>query len=283
MKLRIRSRTGVETLTIDPSWTLAHLKAILNATTLRAGYPPHVVDAPDELPVTTLFSDGDIIVVSATAATPPMQTLSTTTQLSTPKRDMVIRVVPDDNSCLFRSVNALLSKPNTSTAVYALRQEVSLVVAGAPMLYNEAFLGRSNADYCAWIMSDSAWGGAIELSILAERFAVEIAAFDLKTMRLDRYGEGRGFGKVGYLVYDGIHYNYAAEARTGMDVTLFDVTDKVAMNAARAIAQKEHDGKKFTDTANFSLRCEDCGEKLTGERQASIHAQTTGHSNFAEK
>lgn len=282
MKLRIRSKTGVETLTVDPSWSLAYLKANLNATALRAGYPPHVVDAPDELPVTALFSDGDIIVVSATTVTPPVQTQSMQTQPSAPKRSLVIRVVPDDNSCLFRSVNALLSRPDTSATVYALRQEVSLVVAGAPMLYNEAFLGRSNADYCAWIMSDNAWGGAIEISILAERFAVEVAAFDLKTMRLDRYGEGRGFGKVGYVIYDGIHYNYMAETKTGTDVTLFDVDDKAAMNAARTIAQKEHNGKKYTDTANFSLKCEDCGEKLTGESQATNHAQTTGHSNFAE-
>lgn len=282
MRLRVRSRTGIETLTVDPSWTLANLKANLSATALRAGYPPHVVDAPDELPVTALFSDGDIIVVSAAATTSPTPVLSAQTLTPSPKRSMTIRVVPDDNSCLFRSVNALLSRADTPGSVHALRQEVSLVVASAPVFYTEAFLGRRNGEYCAWIMSDNAWGGAIELSILAERFAVEIAAFDLKTMRLDRYGERKGFGKVGYLVYDGIHYNYIAGTKGGTDVTLFDVNDKAALEEAKALAEKEHAGKKYTDTANFALNCEDCGERLTGEKQATAHAQATGHSNFTE-
>lgn len=196
---------------------------------------------------------------------------------------MVLRVVPDDNSCLFRSVNALLSRPDTDSSVYELRAEVSAVVAAAPQLYSEAFLGRPNSEYCAWIMSDNAWGGAIELSILSSRFAVELAAFDLKTMRLDRYGEGKGYGKVGYLVYDGIHYNYVALERRGRTgVTMFDLNDRSAMDSARALAQKEHDGKQFTDTASFALRCGQCNTILKGEKEAVEHASKTGHTDFQE-
>lgn len=196
---------------------------------------------------------------------------------------MFVRVVPDDNSCLFRSVNALLTRPNNDSSVYDLRAEVSAVVTASPQLYSEAFLGRPNAEYCAWILSDNAWGGAIELSILSARYAVELAAFDLKTMRLDRYGEGNGYGKVGYLVYDGIHYNYMAlEKRGNPDVTIFDLADSSAMDRARSLAQKEHDAKKFTDTANFALRCGQCNTILKGEKQALEHASMTGHTDFQE-
>lgn len=284
MKLRIRSSTGVKTMTVDPTWTLAYLKTTLNASALRAGYPPHIVDAPDELTLSTLFSNGDVIVVAAAANSPQVTpSKPVTTAKPVAKASLVVRVVPDDNSCLFRSVNSILRRPDSSSSVFALREEVASVVSRNPSVYSEAFLGRPNAEYCAWIMSENAWGGAIELSILAERHAVVLAAFDIKTMRCDRYGEGRQFPKIGFLVYDGIHYNYMAEAHSGKaDVCLFDVNDSKAFNAAKEKAQKEHNEHKYTDTQAFSLICVDCGKLLKGEKEALEHAKATGHTNFTE-
>ena len=40
--------------------------------------------------------------------------------------------------------------------------------------------------------------------------------------------------------------------------------------------------KKFTDTANFTLRCGVCNRGLTGEKEAVEHAKSTGHQNFQE-
>ena len=48
-----------------------------------------------------------------------------------------------------------------------VRQVIADAVAGDPDQYNEAFLGRPNEEYCAWIEDPRRWGGAIELSILA--------------------------------------------------------------------------------------------------------------------
>lgn len=282
LRLRVRSSTGVQTISVDSSSTLHQLKSQLNASALLSGYPPKPIDASDDLPLAALLSDGDSVVVkssSAVHANPPVSRGN----VSIGSRPMVIRVVPDDNSCLFRSVNSLLSRPNSHSKVMELRQEVSSVVSSAPQVYTEAFLGRPNAEYCAWILSDNAWGGAIELSILAQRFAVQIAAFDLKTMRLDRYGEGNGYSKVGYLIYDGIHYNYMASPLGGVDVTLLDINDEGSLISARKVAQREHDSKKFTDTANFTLICGDCGVGLNGEAEAVAHATASGHTNFREK
>ena len=47
--------------------------------------------------------------------------------------------------------------------------------------YSEAYLGRENHKYCTWILSKDAWGGAIEVQILAEYFQVEIAVVDTKS------------------------------------------------------------------------------------------------------
>lgn len=36
------------------------------------------------------------------------------------------------------------------------------------MQWNEAVLGKSPVEYCAWIQHPDKWGGAIELSILSK-------------------------------------------------------------------------------------------------------------------
>ena len=41
------------------------------------------------------------------------------------------------------------------------------VVAGDPSTYTEAFLEKTNEEYCAWILDKQHWGGGIELSILS--------------------------------------------------------------------------------------------------------------------
>lgn len=116
---------------------------------------------------------------------------------------------------------------------------------------------------------------------------MELAAFDVKTMRLDRYGEGNGYRFVGYLIYDGIHYNYMAIQLSGSpskatDVTMYAVDDMDVQNEARRLAQQQHDTKQFTDTANFTLKCGQCGTRFKGDQQALEHAQKTGHSQFQE-
>ena len=49
--------------------------------------------------------------------------------------------------------------------------------------YSEAYLGRQNQPYCSWILTKDAWGGAIEVQILAEYFQVEIVVVDTKSGR----------------------------------------------------------------------------------------------------
>lgn len=186
---------------------------------------------------------------------------------------------------MFRSVNGIIGQPHES--VTPLRLIVSHAIRDEPMLYSEAFLGRPNADYQTWILSENAWGGAIDLPILSHHFKLELAAFDVKTMRLDRYGENKSYLNIGYLIYDGIHYNYVALALGGVanldaDITQFDANDSLVYHHVRALAQKEHDAHNYTDTASFSLKCGQCGMKLKGETQAVQHAKATGHSQFDE-
>lgn len=52
--------------------------------------------------------------------------------------------------------------------LYLCRALIARTVADDPETFTEAFLERPNAEYCAWILDEQKWGGAIELSILSK-------------------------------------------------------------------------------------------------------------------
>ena len=61
------------------------------------------------------------------------------------------------------------------------REVIASVVSADKEKYSEAYLGRENQQYCTWILTKDAWGGAIEVQILAEYFQVEIVVVDTKS------------------------------------------------------------------------------------------------------
>lgn len=83
-------------------------------------------------------------------------------------------------------------------------------MASDPTKYSEAFLGKSNEEYCTWILDSEKWGGAIELSILADYYGREIAAYDIQTTRCDLYGQEKKYSERVMLIYDGLHYDALA-------------------------------------------------------------------------
>lgn len=275
---------------------------------VSAGYPPRPLAGSDDIAISSILEEGDVVIIQPATNTPPSSKTNADTLLNKSSAPVArtadasaisgsdaaasiasqgtvcLREVPDDNSCLFRCVNALLGEVNR-TPTY-LRQIIANVIMSNPHLYSEVVLGKSNADYAAWILSDHAWGGAIELAILAEHFKVQFAAFDVHTMRLDRYAQDRSFPTVAFLIYDGIHYNYAALSLTGAsidaDITQFEANDRYVLAKVREIAQKLNDSRNYTDTASFTLKCKRCGAQFKGEKQALEHAKGTGHSQFDE-
>lgn len=258
--------------------------------------------SPDT-PVSKVLRNGDLIIIQP--STIPTQNEPTAgksnpiqpahqQQQSSSKGDgtsiashgeMLLREVADDNSCLFTSVSNLLGQGNRKPSFF--RQIISQAILSNPTEYSEAVLGKAPMDYAAWIQSDHAWGGAIELAILADHFQVQLAAFDVHTMRLDRYAQDRDFGTIAFLIYDGIHYNYVALSLDGgrrkeSDITQFNPKDEIAVEKIKKIAQTLHDNKQYTNTASFNLRCGQCGMSLTGEKHALEHAKATGHTQFDE-
>lgn len=202
---------------------------------------------------------------------------------------VVRRVIPSDNSCLFNAVGYVMDHDKQKAS--ELRGVIAATVASDPTKYSEAFLGKPNEEYCAWILDPEKWGGAIELSILAEYYSHEIAAYDIQTTRCDLYGQDKNYHERVMLIYDGIHYDALAMspfdgAPEEFDQTIFIVNKDRSIGQVEALALnlvKEQQRKRsFSDTANFTLRCGVCQVGVVGQKEAMEHAQATGHVNFQE-
>ncbi|KAF5461098.1 hypothetical protein F2P56_020919 [Juglans regia] len=201
---------------------------------------------------------------------------------------VVRRVIPSDNSCLFNAVGYVVG--HNKDKAPELRQVIAAAVASDPAKYSEALLGKPNEEYCAWILDSVNWGGAIELSILADYYGHEIAAYDIQTTRCDLYGQEKKYSKRVMLIYDGLHYDALAMspfegAPQEFDQTIFDVHDGTigpVEGLALNFAKEQQSKGRYTDTANFTLRCGVCQMGVVGQKEAAEHAQATGHVNFQE-
>ncbi|KAK9839310.1 hypothetical protein WJX81_006947 [Elliptochloris bilobata] len=222
------------------------------------------------------------------AARPQQQAAPTEVALSEGSGAAIARrIIASDNSCLFNAVGYVMEGSRSKAA--ELRRVIAAAVAGDPEMYSEAFLGRPNADYCRWILSQDKWGGAIELSILSRHYERELAAYDVQTKRCDVYGQDSGYPQRGMLIYDGLHYDALAlaafpGAAEELDVTMLEAGPllTLAERAAAELVSKAHEARQFTDIGNFTLRCGVCQVGVRGEKEAMEHAKVTGHSNFSE-
>lgn len=202
---------------------------------------------------------------------------------------VVLRVMPDDNSCMFRAFgSAFFGVMDNMTE---LRSIIAQNIQAQREKYPAVVLDKQPDDYCRWIQSEDAWGGAIELDILSRHFGIEICSIDVQTLRVDRFNEGSTSRCI--LVYSGIHYDVIAlspadppydhaYAPAEFDIKVFDAGDAVILERAVELCQILQGRHYFTDTASFVLRCNICKQTFTGEIGATEHASKTGHYDFGE-
>lgn len=339
MRIRVRGPTGAVAIAIDNTATWGDLRREISTKTnvdqfqLKYGYPPQNLDTSDLTDSTPLSSlpvklDGEQLTLVPTSSTVTVTNATDqnvtpkslpTTKVSrnstpiNPERDppeipvpnlagtLVLRVMPDDNSCLFRALGTAVLGPDMDTAS-ELRSVVAQTIQSEPDLYTAGLLhgggggggGNTVDDYCNWIQSPDSWGGGIELAILSKHFAVEIASVNVQDLRVDRFNEGVASRVV--LVYSGIHYDVAAlESLAGQDERrVFDVVrlagdngempdeDGGVLDAARELCRVLQQRHYYTDTQRFDVRCNTCGWTGKGERSATTHATETGHVDFGE-
>lgn len=198
--------------------------------------------------------------------------------------------MPDDNSCLFTAFGGVIHKENASAE---LRREVAGAILSNPRTYNEVVLEMSPSRYCELIQHPDRWGGAIELGILSDLYNMEICSVDVKTGRVDRYGENKSLRCI--LCYSGIHYDRIAfsycpppytstDLPVEADVTTWPTEDDDILQKAVQLSRKLKEMNYFTDTTNFLVKCDTPGCNWIGEgaAKAQEHMKQSGHTKLSE-
>lgn len=126
------------------------------------------------------------------------------TEIHSYLREIIAQHVSNDKVCsLF-----WFQVPNKNECILQfLRTEPKKFYLIFKETYNEAMLGRPNAEYCEWIRKPASWGGAIEVSILANYYGIEIDVVDITNALINRFGEDKEYGMRVFLLFDGIHYD----------------------------------------------------------------------------
>ncbi|KAF2838526.1 ubiquitin thioesterase OTU1 [Patellaria atrata CBS 101060] len=326
MRIRIRGPSGVSTVNIEESASISDLKSQISENTLltdfdiKIGYPPKPLDLSQydssiSIRESGLKLGGEQLIVVArdvegslkhplegTTPGAPAAPLSLTRKQNTGELDppeiplpshgatMVLRVMPDDNSCMFRALGSAVLGDGFDIMT-ELRSVVASGIQEQPDLYNEAVLQKKPDDYCRWIQNPDSWGGGIELAILSQNFDIEVCSINVQDLRIDRFNEGRP--KRCILVYSGIHYDTIAlspsdpphtkaDSPAEFDIKVFDNWDDELLEKAKELCKVLQSKHYFTDTAGFDIKCNVCGWNGKGERGATEHAMETGHMNFGE-
>ncbi|KAG1124486.1 hypothetical protein G6F42_009578 [Rhizopus arrhizus] len=290
MRLRVRHADGVATLgDISSDQTILVLKQkIISAIGLSStqtiqisgGYPPKTISDDTIIIQNSGLRDGDTLNVKIVGNSTPQEPPNAVSQVQNLREGVVqtsngfltLREMKDDNSCLFRSIGYVLCRDTTMSA--ELRHGTRQMVIGYLHATNLYF---SYFSHCGENKSRSS---------IVSRYCIRIDSIDVQTGRIDKFGEGNYSERV-LIVYSGIHYDALALAPTSdspaeFDQTRFLTTDDDILTAARAIADSLRKSHKYTDVANFTLRCEQCKTGLKGEKDAHNHAAATGHTRFVE-
>lgn len=313
MKIKVKAGAASAVLTVENTCQVLDLTSHFAGTSLegvsvlsyRFGFPAKTVAASstetlqdagihanDQLVAET--GAGNQISPSSTGQSRPVQAAApklndniANVHIAATNNYVILRNVPDDNSCLFNAILYALSG-KFKWPDLDLRHVVAETVRNNPLTYDEIVLGRPPEKYCEWIEKSESWGGAIELGILADFLGVRINCFDVELgSRMVFQNEESVPSKFIVLVYSGIHYDCFV---TNTDVTESKANDHGnwtdheldIVGASDQLVRLLQKRNYTTNTTKFRVRCLECYEVLVGEMGASKHAEAKGHYRFGE-
>ncbi|TAQ85824.1 hypothetical protein B7494_g5837 [Chlorociboria aeruginascens] len=327
MRIRLRGPAGASAISLPDNATVADLISLICEKTgianfdIKYGYPPKPLHLSRDEPSLVLSElhvklDGEQLTISQkhepltaneetreggrqqqTGSSGPVSLKrksieSDVPELPLPERGatLVLRIMPDDNSCLFRAFGAAVL-PIDDKNMRELRSLVASSIQAEPNIYTKVVLEQDPDDYCRWITTDNAWGGAIEMGILSKHFDVEICSVDVQSLRVDKFNEGAPNRCI--LVYSGIHYDtivqspsepphLKADSPPELDRRVWDSADDEIVLKAVELCRKLQEKHYWTDTGKMAIKCNVCGKIVYGEGQAAQHAQQTNHYDMAE-
>lgn len=285
---------------------------------LKVGFPPKPIDMTDlDKPINDLgIKNGDQVILEVeplsddkqyTASAQPAEESNKpksdpnipSTYITTLDKYLVLRNIPDDNSCMFNAISYGLFgynsfQPGGISPPRNLRSIVKDTIESHPDKYSEVVLGRPVEKYCQWILKKDSWGGAIELGILADWFKVRINCLDIELGKIIGFeNDLHKPEKFMVLIYLGIHYdvlsvnpNLSTQAQDKQnDICVWPLNsndEDAVIKSSNELCHFLQTQNYSTNTTTFRIRCLDCYKILVGEMGASKHANETGHYNFGE-
>lgn len=216
LTLRVRTKKGVVRIdNLTSNSTMEDLKkSIIDLTgssefKVLMGYPPKQIKNLNESStlVQNSIKDGELFTLeeSKSEITLPSQGSS---KKIIDSAVLLRKVVPADNSCLFTSVNYVMENGVLNLECQkSMRELIAKTVKNDAVSFNEGILGKSNSEYCDWIRNSKSWGGSIEIMILSKYYKCEICVVDIRTGRIDRFGEDCSYPSRVFIIYDGIHFD----------------------------------------------------------------------------
>lgn len=316
MRLKIKGKAGSAIVNVDDdSITVTELAQLVKTSTslgeaisFKFGFPPKTVDATATTSLKEIgVRPNEQLTVEVSSV--PSQTPNSASEDHNPKRPKVepkttkpvpdiahtsigsqyllLRNVPDDNSCLFNAVSYAL-RGTFKLPDINLREIVAETIRSNPDTYDETVLGRPLEKYCHWIETSDAWGGAIELGILASFLDIRINCFDVELGGVmvfqDETNRPRKFIN---LVYSGIHYdcivqNNEITEKKSNDQGFWEENEDSIVSSCKELVKLLQLRNYTTNTTTFRVRCLVCYEVLVGEMGASKHANEKKHYLFGE-
>ncbi|KAF3352450.1 putative ubiquitin thioesterase otu1 like protein [Verticillium longisporum] len=296
----VRAKTGIPEFTLKYGWPLKTLESDqmdkaakelgLNGETFTI--VPTEATQPPAAPAAIVApsSSRPVIPVSDVSQPPTQGPESVSVAWAEREGTLLLRVMPDDNSCLFTAFGGALPRQIPAPE---LRKMVADHILSHPDTYSEAILATPPSAYARAIQGRDRWGGAIELGIFSELFDVEICTFDVKGQTLLRFGENKDTRCL--LVYSGIHYDRVAFSPSEppyhestlppeLDRTVWPTDDAAVLEKTQQLVAQLHAMHYYTDPAEILLTCDvpGCQWIGSGERAGREHAERTGHVALSE-
>jgi ubiquitin thioesterase OTU1 len=246
------------------------------------GQPPEKIPFSGEDRIASVLRSGEVITVELGPVHSFVPVHSSV--LREPVRAIAVRV-PDDNSCLFHCLAAVLDDKAADGDCYYIREMIAQAIIGRAGLVSQGELGMAPAEYCKRLLQKNSWGSDLDACIAGTERMVDVRIIDVETSSC--IGGVRGLDAkptcAVYLLFSGIHFDAVLfETESGERGYKVEAEDGMATALALEVAEQDRASGRFTNMASFKLVCGDCGERLVGEKGAIKHAQGTGHNNFQE-
>ena len=199
-----------------------------------------------------------------------------------PSPSLTRKLVPPDGSCLFYSLDYLLTGKERPGASSQLRELCVKRILENPEKYTALRLGvDSVGEYTSWISNEASYGGETEILILSEEFGYEIVVISIESkVQMLKYSPQNSViePKRVYIIYNGQHYD-AIQGKDGQRI--FTQTEGDTSYDQEAILfgqlEKEKRDKELRTRRRKKIKCGGCGAICSNGADFQSHCMELDH------